>query len=310
MKARPNYVIASDIPEGQVETSVATYLGWCTPEGREAPFRLIHPNEQETGADKVFDVGTAIYMQFKKSEGLRPTTKISTRKNKSKMELVREFRHAQELEDNPTLFFQLRQRANPAAELQHNVLLSYERPPLCRAVYVAPLHLKLEEYHAALDGSQDRWLLHPFTYLDVRISQRRWSSLVAEVPFLRGHISIPPQERVATHEHFYSYSRAGSDVAWHSPNVVTREPSRLTDTVRSFLQGAFSEDGMVQLESLDSQVAEIARDNGRTGSFHGTSPLARLMAHGKWLREQHNICQFLMVGRRSALSRWRDNVPA
>lgn len=49
----------------------------------QAPFR-VDVDEQDTGADKILDCGALVYMQFKKSTGLRPTTRASTRKNKSK----------------------------------------------------------------------------------------------------------------------------------------------------------------------------------------------------------------------------------
>src|ERR1043166_7563288 len=131
MNKVPNYYIRSNLSEKQVEADVAAYLGWCTPVGDEPPFRLLDVDETITGADKLFNIGTAIYMQFKKSDGLHPTTTVSTRKNKSQLEEIREFRHQQQLEDNPSLFFQLRAKATTANDFQHNVLLAYERPPTC-----------------------------------------------------------------------------------------------------------------------------------------------------------------------------------
>ncbi len=51
-----------------------------------------------------------------------------------------------------------------ANDLQHNVLLSYERAPWSRAIYVAPLLLDKLTYSAVLFSSFDRFYLGPFYY--------------------------------------------------------------------------------------------------------------------------------------------------
>ncbi|MFS8054246.1 hypothetical protein QD357_15545 [Rhizobium sp. BR 317] len=48
----PSYLLKSQLSEKQIEADVSFYLGWCS---NEMPFRLLDIDEQETGADKLFD---------------------------------------------------------------------------------------------------------------------------------------------------------------------------------------------------------------------------------------------------------------
>lgn len=298
----PRYYIKGNLSEKQIEADVATFMGWCTPPGEGNPFRLVDINEQQTGADKLFDRGIAIYMQFKKSNGLKSTSVVapSRRSNRSSLEEIREFRANHMLDSDPSLFFQLRAKAKTAIDLQHNVLLSYEQPPWSRGIYVAPLLLNKDDYQRALFESTSRFLLYPFYYrIKEVIHQRNWVSYFGAIPFLREHVSIAPHERVADHNHFYAFSETGVDISWHSPKVVSREPSRLSDFMINLFRGAFENlDSMLPLEALAKQTAKIGEANGLTSAKFAAneSPLDFLQRHGRWLRETYDIRQFILLG--------------
>lgn len=292
----PSYFIESNLSEKQIEADVAAYMGWCTPPDADIPFRLIDVDEQTTGADKRFDVGSVIYMQFKKSNGLRRMKRASVRKNKSKVEEIREFRRESELGDNPSLFFQLRRQAKTATDYQHNILLEYEKPPNCRAVYVSPLILDKKEYSQTLFASHSRFLVDPFLFAGHwRIWHRRWVSHLGAVPFLREHVSIPPHERVATHEHFFAFSENGADVSWHSPEVVSRDPSRLSDFLSKTLSRWLAPDGMIPKAGLEGVLREASNGHREDGAFTGSTPFERIMSHGRWLHKTHGIRQILLL---------------
>ncbi|MFB2700272.1 hypothetical protein [Aeromonas veronii] len=302
MTVSPKYYIKGNLSEKQIEADVASFFGWCTPPEERSPFRLLDIDEQRTGADKLYDRATAIYMQFKKSNGLKSTkiVKPSTRKGRSRLEDIREFRDRHELDQDPTLFFQLRAKAKTALDLQHNVLLAYERPYWSRAIYVAPLLLNKSDYHAALHNSANRFLLDPFFYrIRHSVYQQHWVSHFGTVPFLREHISIPPHERVADHNHYYAYSEAGVDISWHSPSIIEREPSRLSDfTVKLFRTAITHEDSMLSIEKLASHIEEISSRFGFTNEngSKNNSAIEYLGRHGRWLRETHGIHQFILLG--------------
>lgn len=314
MAASPKYYIKGNLSEKQIEADVASFFGWCTPPEEESSFRLLDIDEQITGADKLYNRATAIYMQFKKSTGLKSTREVkpSQRKGRSPLEDIREFREVHELEQDPTLFFQLRAKSKTAHDLQHNVLLSYERPLWSRAIYVAPLLLNKAEYHAALHQSAGRFLLDPFFYrVRFSIHQRNWASHFGSVPFLREHISIPPHERVADHNHYYAYSEVGVDISWHSPSVIQREPSRLSDFTMRLFQTAISEpDSMLPTAVLAKEIAEIGSAFGfQAGAIEQyDSPIDYLGLHGRWLRETHGIRQFILLSNSEYLDKMRREI--
>lgn len=310
MSASPKYYIKGNLSEKQIEADVAAFFGWCTPQD-ETAFRLLDINEQKTGADKLYDRATAIYMQFKKSAGLKSThdVAISTRKRKSPLEGIRKFRNEYQLDQDPTLFFQLHPKAKNASDLQHNVLLGYERQPWSRAIYVAPLLLDKDSYHQALFRSTDRFLLDPFYYrIGHSIQQRYWTSYFGSTPFLREHISIPPHERVLDHNHYYAYSETGTDISWHSPSIVERDASRLSDFFVKLISTAVNEpDSMLSLEVLSAKITEISSNLGFQADKTSNSPLAILGEHGRWLRDKYGIRQFILLSNAEFLEKLRND---
>lgn len=309
MASEPKYYLTGNLSEKQIEADVSSFLGWCTPDGM-TPFRLLDINEQATGADKLYDRGVAIFIQFKKSTGLRSVRHVpsSSRKNRSPLETIREFRAEAGLQDEPSLFFQLRAKAPTAEDLQHNILLTYERPPQTRGIYVAPLILDKTAYSAALHNSIDwRFLVDP--WLDTLrhdIHMPGWVSYLGTVPYLREHVSIPPHERVRDHYHYYAYSEVGTDISWHSPDVIGREPSRLSDFLVATFRHALQEvEKMASLEALAERISEASRGAGFPDATRGSdeSPVEFLGRHGRWLRSAHGIRQFILFANSEKLAR-------
>lgn len=307
----PKYMLKSNLSEKQIEADVSSFLGWCTPHDEDSPFRLLDVDEQRTGADKLFDRGMAIYIQFKKSSGLKPTSAIhvSNRKNKSPLEDVRHFRAVNGLEDDPTLYFQLRAKAKNAHDLQHNVLLGYEIPPWSRAIYIAPLLLDKVNYHSALFQSSSRFLLDPFYYhIHYSIHHMHGISHLGAVPFLREHISIPPHEKVNDHHHYYAYSEAGVDVSWHSPSIVSREPHRLSDFMVALFHSALTDpESMLTKQALVESISQIGEEFGyeRGEPMADESPIGSIGRHGKWLSSTYDIRQLILLGNSQRIAELR-----
>ncbi|MEM8325039.1 hypothetical protein Q4S25_17375, partial [Morganella morganii] len=286
------YLIESNLSEKQIEADVATFFGMCTIATKSVKaFRLLDIDEQKTGADKLFDCATPIYMQFKKSRGLRSVheVSISSRKNRSKLEDIRNFRDINNLEQNPSLYFKLHKKAKTANELQHNILLSYENPPWSRAIYVAPLLLDKDAYYNALCKSAPRIIHTPFFDLNYSIHQRNWISYFGLAPFLKEHISIPPHERVSNDNHYYAYSESGVDISWHSPQVIKQEPSRLSDFYNNLFNTVINnEEAMLPQKELAERINRISTEFGYQPDKNDDSPISNLKKHGDWLRETYN----------------------
>ena len=300
VKKWPAYYIKGNLSEKQIEADVAAFFGWCTPPGSSLPFRLLDVDEQLTGADKLFDRVVPIYMQFKKSDGLKCVTQIapSKRKGRSALEDIRIFRAEKELDTDPTLFFQLRAKAPTAVSLQHNVLHAYERPPYSRAIYVAPLLLDKNQYHWTLFSSANRYLRDPFYYrAPYRLRGPTLMHRFAFVPFLREHVSIPPHTTVSDHLHFYAYSESGVDISWHSPDILSREPARLSDFLAKVLRSAIANpQENLMLDVAAKTMIGIAVRHGFPQPVSGNDgALENLLQHGRWLRDAYGIRQILLL---------------
>jgi len=306
------YLLKSNLSEKQIEADVAGFFGWCTPEGEGQPFRLLDINEQTTGADKLFDVATPIYIQFKKSQGLKPITPAKSSGPQTPLTKIRRFRQKNGLECDPTLFFQLRQKAKTAKDFQHNVLLAHENPPSSRAIYVAPLILDKKEYAEALFNSTNRYLPYPFySTPSYRIHAGRQAKYFGSVPFLREHVSIPPHERVSSHRHYYAYSETGVDISWHSPQIRSLDPLRLSDFLMSVFSNALTNpQAMISTEGAATAAIEIGREleyDEQTRSPDVT-PLERLQIYGRWLWTTYDIRQFTLLGRSARLAELRGEI--
>lgn len=297
------YEIKSNLSEKQIEADVAAYFGWCS---QGMPFRLLDTDELETGADKEYHpkYGGVIYMQFKKSGGLEPISKVplSGRKNMSKKEEIRKFRDENKLDDDPTLYFKLRDKAKTAIDFQHNILKKHHSPPNSYAIYVAPLILDKGVYYQSLFDScyeYDRYLLDPF-YRKLKC-----------IPFLRNHVSIVPHVDVFDSNHYYAYSQAGTDISWHSPSILEHEPRRLSDFIYNLFEDKKREEGYT-IQQIVNNIIEIAKNYQVELPFrdfpfrdfplrdfpfneYEGEPILLIKKYGEWLKFNYNIKQFLIV---------------
>lgn len=287
------YEIKANLSEKQIESDVSGFFGWMS---KGSAFRLLDIDEQLTGADKKFyDSGFAFFMQFKVSKGLEPASKVtpSTRRNRSSLESLREFRQKNGLDDDPTLYFGLRAMAKNASDYQHNILMEYANQQYSQAFYVAPLHLDKDDYYNCLFDSANRYHVHPYNYKRYKLHRRDWVSHVGNIPFLKEHISIVPHERVTTHKHHYSYSATGCDIGWHSPEVISEKPNRLSDVLKKEIDICLNENKLLNLSELSEKLVKFYdQDDWQKND----EPLERIQGWARKIYEQHRIRVFLFLG--------------
>ena len=289
------YVIKTNLSEKQIESDVSGFFGWMS---KDSPFRLLDIDEQLTGADKRFyDSGFAFFMQFKVSKGLEPASKVipSTRRNRSTLESVREFRQKHGLDDDPTMYFGLRAMAKNASDYQHNILMKYANQQYSQAFYVAPLHLDKDDYYNCLFDTTIRFRANPYDYKRYKLYIRDWVSHVGNIPFLKEHISIIPHERVTTHKHHYSYSGTGCDIGWHSPEVISEKPNRLSDVLRKEIDICLNEN---RLQNLNDLFEKLVKGNYQGDWQKNDDPLERIQGWAKEIYKLHRIRMFLFLGNR------------
>lgn len=294
------YQIKSTLSEKQIEADVASYFGWCSD---SAPFRLLDTDELKTGADKEYKpvYGGIIYMQFKKSDGLKPVAEVplSGRKNRSKLEDIREFRYENNLDDDPTLYFRLRDKAKTASNFQHNILKFHHNPPNSYAIYVAPLVLERNDYYFSLFDSCNRYLLDPFFWsLEDCYRDGCNYKLVRCIPFLKNHVSIVPHEFITNSNHYYAYSQTAADISWHSPSILEYGPTRLSDFIFNIFRDKLSEE-FYSMESIAQYIININSSRDIISDFlfeeYIEEPIMLVKKYGEWLKINFNIRQFLIV---------------
>lgn len=290
--------IKSELSEKQVEADVATYFGWISPADNSMPFRLIDVNEQLTGADKRADLVIPMYLQFKVSHGLTAIgTKFSLNYLSNKPhQRIRKFRKEKELNDNPSLFFKLREMAANATDFQHNILLRLNGQENVSAFYVAPLDLEKKSYENNLFSSIDRFRYHPFDYGMNSVNQRNWVSHFGFVPFLRGHVSIFPHEKVNTARHYYSFDQNGSDIGWHSSEYF-RVISRLSETLTNIFDSAFYNkkrwlNPYDYINTLENDFEFLNSDKNINSDLQ---PIEQIQSFGRELYHRYQIKQVLLT---------------
>ncbi len=300
------YEIYSDIREADVETTISTFLGFVTPSGSDS-YVLNTVDENLTGADKSTNWnGALIYLQFKASKGMKSLKDVPNRnwKPRGRAYDVRKMREEYELDCDPILYFELRKKAKLATDFQHNILLSHHSPADHQfASYVAPLFLDKGIYRSSLiDANYRDAQLFIERYDRPPISRRHFylPSSISQTFFLRSHVSIKPHVRVDKHEHYYSYSSCGGDIAWHSEiELIARSPSTLFSFFSQIARDGKNSSQEISLEVLAKRIRSQAEVNGTKipDSVLGKSTEV-ISWYGKHLREEWGINQFLLLTRR------------
>lgn len=292
------YKIKSELSESQIEADVASYLGYITPFWARR-FRLIAVDEQKTGADKLFQRFMPIYLQFKVSEGLEKLNSGFTLTSPNrKLQKIRTFRRDNSLPDNPTLYFKLRDKASGAIDFQHNQLLKMHNPPNSYGVYVAPLTLKFDEYNNFLNLSIFEYFFSHKSFLfdDLRIFQNKIRSLIKIIPFLRGHISIPPLNKINSSDHYYSFSKTGNDVAYHSGEIFEGD-YRLSSFISNVLQNYYSnpENGFSKSEFITEIDKYYEQNDNIERPNNDLSLDDRIIEYARHIKREWNI-KLLIIG--------------
>lgn len=300
------FKIKSNLSEKQIESDVSNFLGLFSSKvsQRGIQHRLLDTNEQLTGADKEYRGinGVLIYIQFKKSEGLQSLSSVPLPENDNKnptsltpLQKIRKFRDDNKLGDDPTLYFQLRSKSKTATDFQHNVLFSHHKPKDdSYAIYTAPLILDKDKYYEQLKDSFNKGnYLKPFYFRKYYLYHGNDFSVFKFIRFLLNHVAITPHERVHTHEHYYAYSETATDISWHSPSIVSREVSRLSDFMGNLDRRLLSVEDLPPFESLVTNAIRTSSEFGfKTES---SSLVEQLVEHGKWLKSNYDISQFLFI---------------
>lgn len=245
------------------------------------------------------------YMQFKRP-GAYPdfsTSKIITDRRKAKL-----------ITEPRTLFFPLRQKRKTHLDFQHNVLFRLRQKMLNRgmgdASYVCPLFLDRSAYRLNLHLSGLArwgrfWRTYPWEYDEILIEDRGRHIRFDRIPVFAEHVSVPPRASVRTASHRYSFTEFGTDLCFHSPEVLPEGSMNLatflTGVSSGFLEGGEKlapDDSDNVLSELISSVYEDQKTASQMFNAEGEDPIGRWFSWGHHLRTEYNIQQFALVHRR------------
>lgn len=306
---RDKFKFPFELSEEQIAIKLGFYFGLLEA-GLGYEFELEPSDEAMTGADHEYQgIMARYYLQAKAPIGLLSAEKVAIDKGKEDegFNFIRKFRKDNHLGESPySLCFPLRRPAKHAKvpeQLQHNLLHAmHDEANRSYAMYVAPTTYEKSEYLRLLrDKSHWKFLEDgPFWRFRERMIH---SQLVADVfmtmPFLQAHICIVPHAKVDSHEHYYSYSTHGNDVAFHSPLVLDDSSVSLSD----FLATQVRRNSLSSPEKIQS-INAVAEDLKRAlpesilaqvGPEAQESRIRWIKKVGMILRREYGIHQYLLV---------------
>ena len=246
------------------------------------------------------------YMQFKRPSRSTPTGKISLDRAALGLGCT-----------TGSLHFNLRKKANPSVKvdkLQHNVLFRMRARLLKRGVgdaaYVCSLFLSSKEYVAhthlhGLLGWPFYWLKGPYSSQHVVIHGTTPASS-SDIPWLEGHVSIPPHDNVGSASHSYSFDPTGGEVCFHSPRLLDKQGRTLPGWIANLAESA-QFDRAPAIGHSDELLADLRNVVGLKAEPHGdreglTEEPGRdrdytkeWMAFGDQLEEHFGISQFAFI---------------
>lgn len=144
-----------------------------------------------------------------------------------------------------------------------------------------------------------RWRGDPFLrYARQTVLGLYAASDIFAAPFLRGHATVVPHAMVSTHDHYYSFSKHATDIAFHSPELISQGPTRLSDFLHGEILRIFNEpQTLVSIEVLAKAIYEQSHNwaPDRFDRPNDNDLLGWIQAHGRLLREQFGIRQVIAL---------------
>jgi hypothetical protein len=311
---RQELLIDADFTEDAVALAIESFLSMVSfPFMRFSLLPFSRSKERWLGADARLQGSKfrfrPLYMQFKRPSAYSDQSKsriIKDRKNVTPAPLQTAPR---------TLFFNLRKKQKDHEDFQHNILFRLRqrlnRRNLGDAVYVCPLFLDRSAYRfhvhiAALKQWPFFWR-HPYDWNELLLDDSGHTVRFDRIPVLSEHICIPPHTSVLDAKHSYSFTEAGTQVCFHSPESVNEGCVPLSKWLTIIVDKP-SEDAYLNTntarDALRSVVLGEERDEPLPHAkdiLESKDGIQSWLSWGHFLRETYGIQQF-------ALARWEDSV--
>jgi hypothetical protein len=215
------------------------------------------------------------------------------------------------------LYFALREKRDGQSDFQHNVLLRLRQrlrnKGLGDAAYVCPLFLDRSAYRfhlhwAGLWRWPRFWRFDPWDLEDVLLTNGGSPIRFDRVPVLAEHITIPPHDRVASARHRYSFTDTGTDLCFHSPQLVPDGATSLGKFLSTISTGFLDGGEKVRAETANEDLRSLIEASGELDQLDELTevpkiapddPIGNWLAWGDHLRFKYDIDQYALVS-------WRE----
>lgn len=134
--------------------------------------------------------------------------------------------------------------------------------------------------------------------------RKNWVSHIEFIPFLKEHISIIPHELVQTHNHYYSYSETGTDLAWHSPELLSEQPTRLSDILAQSVDECINENKFSSFKEIESSL-NIEEEPYFPEESNNLHPIERIQSKARHIYRKHRIRLIMLLGNRKYISKFK-----
>lgn len=256
--------------EKQIPTCLQRYLTALNPVIPGMIIIELGCEESNTGADGLLDIDgfMPFYMQYKKPSIFSYSSKRLSRILNDRLSLnIGDDQHSE------IYYFKLRKKGKRQTECQHNVLYKTMKKKYF-AAYVCPLFTELNNYILAMDNisiikdvvnQSMPWALRD---IEINIDNLTEPLNFTNIPFFPRHVSIPPHDALPLDEqpekHCYSFRTDGSNVCFHKPELIYKEPQLFSNWLekvyQEFIFPSEKVDNIIFPENATDKLRELMDD--------------------------------------------------
>lgn len=226
---------------------------------------------------------------------------------------VIEDRKTLKLQASPrALYFDLREKQTHHCDFQHNILFRLRQRLRVRqlgdAAYVCPLFLERSAYRLHLHWSGISlwprfWRHHPWDWEEVLVNDGGRAFHFDRIPVLAEHITVPPHEKVSNAKHRYSFTEAGNELCFHSPEALPDGAMNLAAFLKALSDGFLDGAKKIQPQEANEELRALMNDALSDGpealrlitEMDAEDPIGNWFAWGDYLRLQFGIDQYALI---------------
>lgn len=242
------------------------------------------------------------YMQFKRPSAYPDVSSSGVIKDRKKLSLQTSPR---------ALYFDLRGKQPHHRDFQHNVLLRLRARLRAKgigdAAYVCPLFLDRSVYRFHLHWSglslwPRFWRRYPWDVKNILLKHPGTTFHFYRIPVFAEHMTVPPHLPIGTAKHRYSFTEAGTELCFHSPESLPQGSASLAEFLAGVSDGFLNGGKKIQRAHAGKELRDLIKSTGVGESkgigldfATGDDPIGNWLAWGDYLQRIYGINQYALV---------------